>query len=91
MLLFVKHYKEAALGVGEVALPGEGRTLREAATQRTAKEAKDRSNSNLKDAVELQKPDPATAPAAGSTNGTDDGSSTEFVRETGLNYQKTAL
>lgn len=87
MLLFVKHYKEEALGVGEVALPGEGGALREAAIQRTAKEAKDRSNSNLKDAGEHQEPGSGTAPAAGSTNGTDESSKTEFVRKTGLNYK----
>uniref|UniRef100_H3DJE3 LIM and cysteine-rich domains 1 n=1 Tax=Tetraodon nigroviridis TaxID=99883 RepID=H3DJE3_TETNG len=38
MLLFVKRYKEEVLGVGEVALPGEGGALREAAAQRAAKE-----------------------------------------------------
>lgn len=67
MLLFVKHYKQEVLGVGEVALPGEGGALMEAAIQRTAKEAKDRSNTNRKDAVEHQGHGPA-----GSTNGTDE-------------------
>lgn len=42
MLLFVKQYKQEVLGVGEVALPGEGGALMEAAIQRTAKEAKDK-------------------------------------------------
>lgn len=67
MLLFVKKYKQEVLGVGEVALPGEGRALGEAAVQRTAKEAKD--SGNKKD----------TAPAASSTNGTDEGTKTEYV------------
>lgn len=67
MLLFVKHYKQEVLGVGEVALPGEGGALREATIQRTAKEAKDRSNTNKKDAVEHQ-----GHGSAGSTNGTDE-------------------
>lgn len=38
MLLFVKKYKQEVLGVGEVALPGEGGVLREAANQRAGKE-----------------------------------------------------
>lgn len=67
MLLFVKQYKQEVLGVGEVALPGEGRALGEAAIQRTAKEAKD--SGNKKDA----------APVASSTNGTDEGTKTEYV------------
>lgn len=82
MLLFVKHYKQEALGVGEVALPGEGGASREAAIQRTAKEAKDRSNSNKKDAVEHQDHGSArrsSASAAGSTNGTDKSTKTEYV------------
>ncbi|XP_069006845.1 LIM and cysteine-rich domains protein 1 [Embiotoca jacksoni] len=62
MLLFVKRYKQEVLGVGEVALPGEGGALREAAIQRTAKEAKDQS----------------AASATGSTNGTDDSGRTEY-------------
>ncbi|KAG7226849.1 hypothetical protein INR49_014199 [Caranx melampygus] len=37
MLLFVKHYKQEVLGVGEVALPGEAGALRDAAIQRTAR------------------------------------------------------
>lgn len=41
MLLFVKRYKEEVLGVGEVALPGEGGALREAAAQRAAKEPRE--------------------------------------------------
>lgn len=57
MLLFVKRYKEEVLGVGEVALPGEGGALQEAAAQRAAKEPG---------------PDSSTPPSAGggSTNGT---------------------
>ncbi|XP_077385275.1 LIM and cysteine-rich domains protein 1 isoform X2 [Festucalex cinctus] len=38
MLLFVKRYKMEALGVGEVALPGDREALREAANRREAKE-----------------------------------------------------
>lgn len=82
MLLFVKHYKQEVLGVGEVALPGEGGALKEAAIQRTAKEAKDRSNSSKKDAVEHQdhgSTNRSTASAAGSTNGTNDSTKTEYV------------
>nr|CBN80664.1 LIM and cysteine-rich domains protein 1 [Dicentrarchus labrax] len=81
MLLFVKQYKQEVLGVGEVALPGDGGALREAAIQRTAKEAKDRSNSNKKDALEHQghgSTNSTTASAAGSTNGTDDSIKTEY-------------
>ncbi|KAM9859511.1 LIM and cysteine-rich domains protein 1 [Aulostomus maculatus] len=80
MLLFVKQYKQEVLGVGEVALPGEGGSLREAAIQRTAKETKDRSNSDKKDAVVHQdqsSPNNNAATAAGSTNGTDDATKTE--------------
>lgn len=82
MLLFVKHYKQEVLGVGEVALPGEGGALREAAIQRTAKEAKDRSSSSKKDAVEHQdhgSTSRSAASAAGSTNGTDESTKTEYV------------
>lgn len=65
MLLFVKQYKEEVLGVGEVALPGEGGTLREAAAQRAAKEPKE---------------GPDSGPAAGSTNGTSgEGPETAYV------------
>ncbi|GLD73773.1 LIM and cysteine-rich domains protein 1, partial [Lates japonicus] len=81
MLLFVKQYKQEVLGVGEVALPGEGGALREAAIQRTAKEAKDRSNSDKKDALEHQDhslTNSSTSSATGSTNGTDDGTKTEY-------------
>lgn len=67
MLLFVKQYKQEALGVGEVALPGEAAPLRDAAVQRTAKEVKD--GGNKKDA----------APAVSSTNGTDESTKTEYV------------
>ncbi|KAG7278225.1 hypothetical protein CRUP_012721, partial [Coryphaenoides rupestris] len=41
MLLFVRSYKQEVLGVGEVALAGEGRALMEAANQRRARETKD--------------------------------------------------
>lgn len=71
MVLFVKKYKQEVLGVGEVALPGEGGTLREAAILRTAKEAKEGSNSDKKDAVE-QQDHSSTNTNAGSSNGTDD-------------------
>lgn len=80
MLLFVKHYKQEVLGVGEVALPGEGGALREAAIQRTAKEAKDRSNSDKKGALEVHgSTNSSAASVTGSTNGTDDGTKTEYV------------
>ncbi|XP_040059648.2 LIM and cysteine-rich domains protein 1 [Gasterosteus aculeatus] len=68
MLLFVKSYKQEVLGVGEVAFPGEGRALSEAASQRTAKDAKD--GGDRRDAPRQQD----SSSAAGSTNGTDDGS-----------------
>lgn len=83
MLLFVKQYKQEVLGVGEVALPSEGGALREAATQRTAKEAKDRSNSNKKEALDHGNhgsTNLSTAAAAGSTNGTNDSTKSEYVR-----------
>lgn len=64
MLLFVKQYKEEALGVGEVALPGEAAALTDAAVQKTAKDGGDK-----KDA----------APAVRSTNGTDESTKTEYV------------
>ncbi|XP_034388980.1 LIM and cysteine-rich domains protein 1 isoform X1 [Cyclopterus lumpus] len=75
MLLFVKSYKQEVLGVGEVALPGEGGALMEAANQRTAKDAKDGSHSGRKDAAAHQdhgSSNSATASATVSTNGTDD-------------------
>lgn len=73
MLLFVKHYKKEVLGVGEVALAGEGGALREAANQRATKEAKD--HSDKKDAAEHQD----NSSVSDTTNG--DGSSTaEHVR-----------
>ncbi len=84
MQLIVKHYKQEVLGVGEVALPGEGGALREAAIQRTVKEAKDRSNSNKKDAKEQHdhsSSNSSTAATAGSTNGTDESTKTEYVRK----------
>ncbi|CAL8338388.1 unnamed protein product [Lota lota] len=46
MLLFVRSYKQEVLGVGEVALAGEGKALMEAATQRGAKEAKDKGSTD---------------------------------------------
>lgn len=67
MLLFVKQYKQEALGVGEVALPGEAAALRDAAVQRSAKEVKD--GGNKKDVT----------PAVSSTNGTDESTKTEYV------------
>lgn len=80
MLLFVKHYKQEVLGVGEVALPGEGAALKEAAIQRTAKEAKDRSNSDKKDALEhVDHSSSNSICAAGSTNGTDANTKAEYV------------
>ena len=82
MLLFVKQYKQEVLGVGEVALPGEEGALKEAAIQRTTKEAKDRSNSDKKDALEHHDHSSANnnaASTAGSTNGTDDSTKTEYV------------
>ncbi|XP_022597897.1 LIM and cysteine-rich domains protein 1 [Seriola dumerili] len=81
MLLFVKHYKQEVLGVGEVALPGEGGALGDAAVQRTAKEAKDRSNSDKKDALERQdtsSTNSSASSATGSTNGTDESVKTEY-------------
>lgn len=86
MLLFVKHYKQEVLGVGEVALPGEAGALREAAIQRTAKEAKDRSNSDKKNAPVHQNNDStssSTSSTTGSTNGTDDSTKSEYVSERG--------
>lgn len=80
MLLFVKHYKQEVLGVGEVALPGEGGALKEAAIQRTVKEAKDRSHSDKKDALEhVDHSSSNTICAAGSTNGTDNNTKVEYV------------
>lgn len=69
LLLFVKRYKEEVLGVGEVALPGEGAALSEAAAQR-----------HLKDS-----PDHASAPSTGgSTNGTHQSTKTEYVSPPGF-------
>lgn len=68
MLLFVKQYKQEALGVGEVALPGEAAALRDAVMQRTAKEAKDDGGSK-KD----------TASAVSYTNGADEITNTQYV------------
>ncbi|XP_034549575.1 LIM and cysteine-rich domains protein 1 [Notolabrus celidotus] len=78
MLLFVKHYKQEVLGVGEVALPGESRALREAAVQRMAKEAKDRRTSDRKDSLEHNSTGNSIAPAAGPSNGTDGSAKTEY-------------
>ncbi|XP_029947492.1 LIM and cysteine-rich domains protein 1-like [Salarias fasciatus] len=73
MLLFVKQYKQEALGVGEVALPGEGAALEEAAMQRAAKEAKDRSD--RKDAGRQQEAKVSTSP---STNGMEESSKAQY-------------
>lgn len=82
MLLFVKQYKQDVLGVGEVALPGEGGALREAANQRTGKEAKDQSNSDKKGDVKHQVPcSISPGPAAASANGTNESAKTEYVSE----------
>ncbi|XP_054641837.1 LIM and cysteine-rich domains protein 1 isoform X1 [Dunckerocampus dactyliophorus] len=73
MLLFVKHYKTEVLGVGEVALPAEGGALREAAMQRSMKEAKD--------AVEHQSLSPienSTTSADGPTNSADDSTKNQY-------------
>ncbi|XP_068605354.1 LIM and cysteine-rich domains protein 1 [Brachionichthys hirsutus] len=73
MLLYVRHYKQEVLGVGEVALPHEGGALREAAIQRMAKEGEDWSERTRTDA--LDHPDAGSAtinPAAASTNETDE-------------------
>nr|XP_015814034.2 LIM and cysteine-rich domains protein 1 [Nothobranchius furzeri] len=66
MILFVKQYKQEVLGVGEVALPGEGSSLKEAANQRAAKEAK--VQCDMKDTAQHQ--DHCSGSAA--VNGTDD-------------------
>ncbi|XP_011615826.2 LIM and cysteine-rich domains protein 1 isoform X2 [Takifugu rubripes] len=63
LLLFVKRYKEEVLGVGEVALPGEGGALSEAAAQR-----------QLKDGADHGSP-PSTG---GSANGTHQSTKTEY-------------
>lgn len=68
MLLFVQQYKQEALGVGEVALPGDAAALRDAAVQRAAKEAKD-DGGNKREA----------SSAVSSTNGTDESTKTEYV------------
>ncbi|XP_056157889.1 LIM and cysteine-rich domains protein 1 [Lampris incognitus] len=82
MLLFVRSYKQEVLGLGEVALPGEGGALREAANQRRAKEAKDHGSSNSKGGMKHQDLSPAngsTAASAGSTNGTQDSTKTKVT------------
>lgn len=68
MVLFVKHYKQEVLGVGEVALPGEAEALREAARQRTAKDHDD-DGGDKKDARGDH----------GATNGTDDSPEAQYV------------
>ncbi|XP_028262757.1 LIM and cysteine-rich domains protein 1 isoform X2 [Parambassis ranga] len=79
MLLFVKKYKQEVMGVGEVALPGEGGALKEAAIQRAAKEAKDRSGGDKKDAVQHHiSNNSSNASTTGSVNGTDDSNKTEY-------------
>lgn len=72
MLLFVKHYKEEVLGVGEVALPCEGAALIQAAAQRAAKEPKDSTNHSM------------PPPTDGSTNGTPQSTKTEYVSPEGF-------
>lgn len=72
MLLFVKRYKEEVLGVGEVALPGEGAALIRAAAQRAAKEPKDSSDHSR------------PPPTDGSTNGTPHSTETEYVSPEGF-------
>lgn len=72
MLLFVKRYKEEALGVGEVALPGEGAALIRAAAQRAAKEPKDSTHHSM------------PPPADGSTNGTPQSTEAEYVSPEGV-------
>lgn len=79
MLLFVKQYKQEVLGVGEVALPGEGEALREAAIQRTAKEVKEHSSSNKKDAPQHQDHGSSNSSVASPTNGTEYNNKTEYV------------
>ncbi|XP_061543122.1 LIM and cysteine-rich domains protein 1 isoform X2 [Phycodurus eques] len=64
MLLFVKRYKMEALGVGEVALPGDGEALREAADQREAREQ----NHGDEEAADRH-PDRDAVAAEESTNG----------------------
>lgn len=82
MLLFVKQYKQDVLGVGEVALPGEGGALREGANQRTGKEAKDQSTSNKKGNVEHQVPcSTIPGPAPATANGTNESVKSEYVSE----------
>ncbi|XP_005469761.1 LIM and cysteine-rich domains protein 1 [Oreochromis niloticus] len=78
MLLFVKQYKQEVLGVGEVALPGEGEALREAAIQRTAKEVKEDSSSNKKDAPQHQGHGSSNSSVASPTNGTEYNNKTEY-------------
>uniref|UniRef100_A0A3Q2QCB2 LIM and cysteine-rich domains 1 n=2 Tax=Fundulus heteroclitus TaxID=8078 RepID=A0A3Q2QCB2_FUNHE len=69
MILFVKHFKQEVLGVGEVALPGEGGALKDAAAQRMAKEVKDRSD---KTNAECHQDQTASSSAGSSAvNGTD--------------------
>ncbi|XP_037831282.1 LIM and cysteine-rich domains protein 1 isoform X2 [Kryptolebias marmoratus] len=68
MILFVKQYKQEVLGVGEVGLPGEGGALKEAAIQRTVKEAKD--GGDKKDAAQHQDHGSSSL-ASSAVNGTD--------------------
>lgn len=75
MILFVKKFKQEVLGVGEVALPGEGTALKEAAAQRVAKEVKDRSDKT--DVVQQQNQSANSSIASSAVNGTND--KTEYV------------
>lgn len=76
MLLFVKCYKQEVLGVGEVALPGEGGALREAAIQRRAKEASDgKAAPEHQDHESTQ----SNTTSISSTNGTDNSGTTDYV------------
>ncbi|KAM4740276.1 LIM and cysteine-rich domains protein 1 [Anableps anableps] len=70
MILFVKQFKQEVLGVGEVALPGEGGALEEAAALRVAKEVKDRSDKT--DAVQHQNQSDTSSSTSSAVNGTDD-------------------
>lgn len=66
MLLFVKHYKQEVLGVGEVALPGEDGALRDAANQRAVKEQDATNQSHEKE------PEQTSSSSSTSTNGTEE-------------------
>ncbi|XP_034021017.1 LIM and cysteine-rich domains protein 1-like [Thalassophryne amazonica] len=78
MLLFVKHYKQEVLGVGEVALPGEGGALREAANQRTLKEDKERNDTEKESQQQQDCGSAAGTAGTGSSNSADDSVQTEY-------------